>query len=71
MAQLIEAQLYARYPNIEIHEADDYTKGVYHDPENLPLWGTYFKLERPDVYPIKTYIDYGLDKPGFEKGIQN
>lgn len=59
---LIEAQLYAQYPSVEIHEVDDYTKSVYHDPENLPYWGTYFKLERPDVYPIKTYVDYGLDK---------
>lgn len=64
---LIEAQLYAQYPNIEIHEVEDYTKFVYHDPENLPFWGTYFKLERPDVYPIKTYVDYGLDKPDLKE----
>jgi hypothetical protein len=59
---LIEAQLYAQYPTIEIYEADDYTKSVHHDPANTQMWGTYFKLEKPDVYPIKTYVDYGLDK---------
>jgi hypothetical protein len=59
---MIEAQLYAQYPNIEIYEADDYTKSVHHDPENLPMWGTYFTLEKEDVFPIKTYVDYGLDK---------
>ena len=59
---LIEAQLYAQYPTIEIHEASDYAELVKHDPENMPLWGTYFKLEKKDVYPIRTYVDYGLDK---------
>jgi hypothetical protein len=59
---LVEAQLYAQYPGIEIFEVPDYTASVKHDPENLPLWATYFKLTDPDVYPIKTYVDYGLDK---------
>jgi hypothetical protein len=64
---LIEAQLYAQYPNIEIYEAEDYTMHVHHDPENLPMWGTYFTLEKEDVFPIKTYIDYGLDKEGIKE----
>jgi hypothetical protein len=59
---LIEAQLYAQYPTIEIYEAEDYTKSIHHDPINLPMWGTYFTLEKEDVFPIKTYVDYGLDK---------
>lgn len=59
---LIEAQLYAQYPTVEIHEVSDYTESVIHDPDNMPFWATYFKLEKEDVYPIKTYVDYGLDK---------
>ena len=59
---LIEAQLYAQYPTVEIHEVGDYTQSVIHDPDNQPFWATYFKLEKEDVYPIKTYVDYGLDK---------
>ncbi|OHA15597.1 MAG: hypothetical protein A3H57_03225 [Candidatus Taylorbacteria bacterium RIFCSPLOWO2_02_FULL_43_11] len=59
---MIEAQLYAQYPTLEIHEVADYTDSVYHDPENLPLWATYFIKEKESVYPIKTYVDYGLDK---------
>lgn len=57
---LIEAQLYAQYPNIEVHEVADYTESVYHDPENVPFWGTYFV--KPDLLPLKTYVAYGLDK---------
>ena len=59
---LVEAQLYAQYPGIEIYEAEDYTKSVYHDPVEYPLWATYFTLTEKTVYPIMTYVDYGLDK---------
>ena len=43
---------------------EDYTLGV---DEITPksawnLWGCEFKLEKPEVFPLKTYIDYGLDK---------
>ncbi len=65
--RLIEAQIYAQYPGVEIYEAEDYTKDYFY-PENRPrggpppIWGTHFKLTKDDVYPIKTYVDYGLDK---------
>ncbi len=60
---LVEAQLYAQYPNIEIHEAEDYMAWFHHpDPVNWPMWATYFKFMKPNIYPIKTYVDYGLDK---------
>lgn len=62
--RFFETQLYAQYPQLEIYEREDY---VYAVPEHekggrWSLWGTEFKLEKPDPYPIKTYIDYGLDK---------
>lgn len=59
---MIEAQLYAQYPNAEIHEVSDYTGRIHHGTKGLSMWGTYFKLSKPDPYPIKTYIDYGLDQ---------
>jgi len=59
---IVEAQLYAQYPNLEIIEVDDYTKGFYFDPESYPLAGAQYTLKQPDPYPIKTYIDYGLDE---------
>lgn len=59
---MIETQLYAQYPNVEIYEVDDYTQNIPYDLENWPMWATYFKLTEADPFPIKTYIDYGLDK---------
>lgn len=58
---IVEAQIYAQYPEVEVYEADDYTRGVF-SGENTSVWGCDLKLSKPDPYPIKTYIDYGLDK---------
>jgi len=64
----IEAQLYAQFPNIEVHEAPDYTLGVTRDPEKLTFgWFGQFTLTKADAYPIKTYLDYGLDKDAKEE----
>ena len=54
---LIEASIYAQYPEAEISEVDDYVKKV---PQNLPnkdwdMFGSDYKLLLPDYYPIKTY----------------
>jgi len=60
---VFESQVYAHYPDVEIFEVPDYTLNVdFTADEKIKLWGTEFKLEKPDPYPIKTYIDYGLDK---------
>lgn len=54
----LETTLYAHYPEIEIHEVDDYTKAV---PQNIPnadwdVWGEDFiQGGKSPVYPIKTY----------------
>ena len=56
----VEAQLYAQYPNLEIFEAEDYTKGFYYDPEVFPLRVTQYYLAKPDIYPIKTYVEYEI-----------
>ncbi len=60
--QLIESQFYAQYPGVEIHETEDYSKDVFVDPQNTSMVGLHFKLTKDDIYPIKTYVDYGLDK---------
>jgi hypothetical protein len=54
--------LYAQFPGIEIYDRGDYTQGVTFDPAVTKLWCAEFVLTKPDPYPIKTYIDFGLDK---------
>jgi len=57
---LVESQLYAQYPNLEIFETEDYTKDFYYDTDKYFITGHQYGLVIADVYPIKTYIDYGL-----------
>lgn len=56
------AALYSQYPGIEIHEREDYAMKVDFDPKQTKVWAVNMKLTKPDPYPIKTYVDYGLDK---------
>lgn len=59
----VESQLYAQFPNIEIHEVEDYALKVNYDPSKYKFgWFGQMGLTKKDPYPIKTYIDYGLDK---------
>lgn len=58
----VESQLYAQYPGIEVKEVEDYMKDMEFDPDKQDLWFCEWKLAAPDVYPIVTYIDFGLDK---------
>jgi hypothetical protein len=62
-AKVLETQIYAQYPSVEIIVgAEDYAKKVKYDPDEKNLFGSMFTLIKDDPYPIKTYIDYGLDK---------
>lgn len=58
----IEANIYAQYPGVEIYEVEDYTKNIYYDPLKHKMFANQWELLEPDPYPIKTYVDYGLDK---------
>ena len=61
MRNYLEAQIYANYPTVEIHEVPDYAKDIFFNPEQNFIWGCDMILKKPDPYPIKTYVDYGLD----------
>lgn len=54
---LTEAQIYSQYPQAEIKEVEDYTKSIPYDipNKNWNLWGTRLKLDRDEIYPIRTY----------------
>lgn len=54
---LVESNIHAQYPTAEVREVPDYVNDI---PKVIPnkkwnLWGTDFKLTKPDMYPIKTY----------------
>jgi hypothetical protein len=63
--KILEAQIYAQYPTVEIYEVPpekDYVRQFNFDPLKHIIWGLQFKLMKDDIYPIKTYVDYALDK---------
>lgn len=63
------SQIYAQYPDAEVSEVDDYVKYVPPFRAKSGNWqfnAFELRLEKADPYPIKTYVDYGLDKPGLE-----
>lgn len=65
IADLVKSTIYSQYPKAEVNEVDDYTKYVpnYNYHENTwDIYGVDFKLGSEDFLPIKTYVDYGLDK---------
>jgi len=58
---IMEAQLYAQYPGIEVKELDiDYTAEIPWDPEKYAYFSLHFGLKKPDAYPLRTYVEYGL-----------
>jgi hypothetical protein len=65
--QGVMSAIYSQYPEMEIREVEDYSKAVHFDPKELKVWAaefTFSKAEKDNgwAYPIKTYVDYGLDK---------
>jgi len=57
---LVEAAIYAQYPDAEIVEIADYTGGI---PRKYPdsdwdIFGTEFVLKKPSHLPIRTYIQF-------------
>lgn len=60
---LIEANVYAQYPEAEITEVDDFSKYIPpHFPnEEFDLFGIEFHLVKEDAIPIRTYKDFLAD----------
>lgn len=65
---LIEAQVYAQYPESEIREVPDYTNDI---PLTIPdsdweLFGTELALTKEDAYPIRTYKEFAIEDVPYE-----
>jgi hypothetical protein len=59
----LEAQLYAQYPGVEVTEEEiDYTAEMKYDPEKWDMISFHMGKKKDEVYPIKTYVDYGMDR---------
>ncbi|MFH1667966.1 MAG: hypothetical protein ABH884_03025 [Candidatus Komeilibacteria bacterium] len=57
---MVEAAVYAQYPEAEIVEVEDYVNQI---PDHFPddewdLWGSELVFVMPEAYPLKTYIDF-------------
>jgi hypothetical protein len=59
----VETQLYAQYPGIEVTEEElDYTNEITWDPDKYGMMSFHATKKENECLPIKTYIDFGLDK---------
>ncbi len=59
---LLESQLYSQFADIEIEEVPDYAYAIPFNFDEYQMWACDFKKSKDSHYPIKTYINYGLDK---------
>ena len=62
LSGFIQNQIYAQYPGVEVQEVDDYVSKVDYHSGEYSMFGLEYALSQPDPLPIKTYVDYGLDK---------
>ncbi len=60
--EFIEARLYGQYPEAKISEVSDYVDEVPYNVETYDLWGTEYSKSEAAAFPIKTYLDYQMDK---------
>ena len=59
---IIEARLYGQFPEAKIIEVDDYAARIPFNLKEYDIFGAEYAKRALDALPIKTYIDYGLDK---------
>ena len=57
---VIEAGIYAHYPDAEIFEVEDYVTNFPSEfpDEEYEMWGGEITLDRHYMYPIRTYVDF-------------
>ncbi len=61
--RIVEMQIYGQYPGAQVVEALDYTRFISAKHEEWSIFGFDFThTSDDDPLPIKTYVEYGLDK---------
>ncbi|OGC86043.1 hypothetical protein A3D70_01325 [Candidatus Adlerbacteria bacterium RIFCSPHIGHO2_02_FULL_54_18] len=59
----IEARIYGQFPEAHITEATrDYVDEVGYSPDTHTLWGTEYSKADAEALPLRTYVDWQLDK---------
>ena len=61
LRRIVEGQMYAQYPGVQIVETLDYTRLISAKPEEWVVWGCDFAATGKNPLPIKTYVEYQLD----------
>ncbi len=63
---IVESNLYAQYPEVQLVEVDDYVNRVPRivPNKNWEIWGADAKLSGPDPMPIRTYNKFQEDITG-------
>lgn len=55
--------MYAQYPGVEVvKQTVDYAAEIPHDLKNWSFMSFHFNKKEDQVFPIKTYLEYGMDK---------
>ena len=62
LRRVVESQIYAQYPGVQVTEAPDYTRMISTHDHEWNVFGVDYKETADSPLPIKTYIEYGLDK---------
>lgn len=63
LRNMVEAAIYAQYQDVEIVEVEDYVDrlpSTFQElkAQNYELFGNELRLAKPDVYPIRTYVEF-------------
>lgn len=59
----VEAALYAHYPGIEVvEEPIDYAAEITWNPDKYEMMSFHMGKKEDEIFPIKTYIDFGMDR---------
>ncbi len=65
MRRVTESYLYGQFPDMEIIEAADYSR--LREPtrfDEFQMFACEYWKKQDDPYPIRTYVDHALDRPG-------
>ena len=63
LKDFVEGQIYAQFPTAEIAVVEDYSLNIDIDDDKIPdaVVGTEIVLEKDEIYPIKTFLNFDVD----------